>query len=78
MNARSLSICFHRLLEYTGIILSKCQLYKMSDPNLVTTYNFNGREYLIKMHVNNTILELVITDKQTGEDWQCCYEAACI
>lgn len=49
----------------------------MSDPNLVTTYNFNGREYLIKMHVNNTILELVITDKQTGEDWQCCYEAAC-
>ncbi|GLV40621.1 hypothetical protein CBL_04424 [Carabus blaptoides fortunei] len=27
------------------------------------------------MNTANKILELLITDKQTGEDWQCCYEA---
>lgn len=50
----------------------------MSDPNLVTTCNFNSRNYFVKMHIDNNILELVVTDKQTGEDWQCCYDATCM
>lgn len=50
----------------------------MTDPHLVTTRSFNGRDYFIKMNVANNILELVVTDKQTGEEWQCSYEATCM
>lgn len=50
----------------------------MTDPHLVTTRSFNGREYFVKMNVANSTLELVITDKQTGEEWQCSYEATCM
>lgn len=49
----------------------------MTDPHLVTTRSFNGREYFVKMNVANSTLELVVTDKQTGEEWQCSYEATC-
>lgn len=49
----------------------------MADPNLVTTYNFHGQEYLFKMNVLNSNLEILVTDKSTGEEWQCSYDATC-
>lgn len=49
----------------------------MCEPNLMTTCTFGGRDYFLKMNAANKILELLVTDKQTGEDWQCCFEAAC-
>ncbi|XP_050293974.1 centrosomal protein CCDC61-like [Anthonomus grandis grandis] len=50
----------------------------MADPNLVTTYSFHGQEYLFKMNVLNSNLEILITDKNTGEEWQCAYDATYI
>ncbi|XP_076268257.1 centrosomal protein CCDC61-like [Rhynchophorus ferrugineus] len=50
----------------------------MADPNLVTTYNFHGQEYLFKMNVLNSNLEILVTDKSTGEEWQCSYDATYI
>lgn len=50
----------------------------MSDPNLVTTCNLHGQDYLIKMNVvEKNYLELTVTDKQTGEEWQCSYDHSC-
>lgn len=49
----------------------------MADPNLVTTCTLHGHEFLIKMNVVNNYLELLITDKQSGEEWQCSYNNAC-
>lgn len=51
----------------------------MADHHLVTTCCFKGREYLVKMNiVNNTLIDITITDKYSGEDWQCNYDAACM
>ncbi|XP_044729363.1 centrosomal protein CCDC61-like [Chrysoperla carnea] len=51
----------------------------MADHHLVTTCCFKGREYLVKMNiVNNTLIDITITDKYSGEDWQCNYDAAYI
>ncbi|XP_030754504.1 coiled-coil domain-containing protein 61-like [Sitophilus oryzae] len=47
----------------------------MGDPNLVTTYNFHGQEFLFKMNVLHNNLEILVTDKNTGEEWQCSYDA---
>lgn len=49
----------------------------MSDPNLVTTCNLHGQDYLVKMNVVNNYLEILISDKQTGEEWQCSYDHSC-
>ncbi|KAL1488004.1 hypothetical protein ABEB36_015382 [Hypothenemus hampei] len=50
----------------------------MGDPNLVTTCSFHNQEYLFKMGVLNGNLEILITDKNSGEDWQCSYDATYI
>lgn len=54
------------------------EIRNMSDPHLVTTRTFNGKDYFIKMNVTNNTLDLLVTDKQTGEEWQCSYEATCM
>ncbi|XP_018324333.1 coiled-coil domain-containing protein 61 isoform X2 [Agrilus planipennis] len=33
-----------------------------------------GRDYLVKMFATNTCLEILVTDKKTGEEWQCNYD----
>ncbi|XP_012254762.2 centrosomal protein CCDC61-like [Athalia rosae] len=56
------------------------------DANLVTTNVCNGgREYVVKMRVSRArgglcrrSLELIVTDKQTAEDWQSSYDTAYI
>ncbi|XP_072387085.1 centrosomal protein CCDC61-like isoform X1 [Diabrotica undecimpunctata] len=50
----------------------------MGDPNLVTTCNFHGEEFLFKMNVICNNLEILITDKSSGEEWQCSYDASYI
>lgn len=50
----------------------------MSDPCLITTHDFHGKEYLVKMNVRNGSLDLNITNKYTGEEWQCSYNASCM
>ncbi|XP_044746068.1 centrosomal protein CCDC61-like [Coccinella septempunctata] len=50
----------------------------MVDPNLVTTCNFHGQEFLFKMNVLGNNLEILITDKNSGEEWQCSYDATYI
>ncbi|XP_031833629.1 centrosomal protein CCDC61 [Nomia melanderi] len=53
-------------------------------PSLVTTYKFkNGNEYIVKIKVIafkgcQRNLELTVTDKYTGENWQSSYDAAYI
>ncbi|CAH1964352.1 unnamed protein product [Acanthoscelides obtectus] len=50
----------------------------MADSNLVTTCNFHAQEYLFKMNIVCNNLEILITDKSSGEEWQCSYDAAYI
>nr|XP_022901401.1 coiled-coil domain-containing protein 61-like [Onthophagus taurus] len=50
----------------------------MSEPNLITSAVLQGKEYLVKMNISNKCLELVICDKQSGEEWQCSYDQAYI
>ncbi|CAH1116716.1 unnamed protein product [Phaedon cochleariae] len=50
----------------------------MGDPNLVTTCNFHGQEYLFKMNIVCNNLEILVTDKSSGEEWQCSYDATYI
>uniref|UniRef100_A0A6P7G1D2 Coiled-coil domain-containing protein 61-like n=1 Tax=Diabrotica virgifera virgifera TaxID=50390 RepID=A0A6P7G1D2_DIAVI len=50
----------------------------MGDPNLVTTCNFHGEEFLFKMNIICNSLEILITDKSSGEEWQCSYDASYI
>ncbi|KAG5890197.1 hypothetical protein JTB14_010659 [Gonioctena quinquepunctata] len=50
----------------------------MGDPNLVTTCNFHGQEYLFKMNILCNNLEILVTDKSSGEEWQCSYDATYI
>ncbi|KAF2899743.1 hypothetical protein ILUMI_06427 [Ignelater luminosus] len=50
----------------------------MCDSNLITTYSFHGRPFLVKMSVVNCSLELILTDKQTGEEWECNYDVSYI
>ncbi|XP_056635916.1 centrosomal protein CCDC61-like [Diorhabda sublineata] len=50
----------------------------MADPNLVTTCNFHGQEFLFKMNIIGNNLEILITDKSSGEEWQCSYDATYI
>nr|CAI5818086.1 unnamed protein product [Callosobruchus analis] len=50
----------------------------MTDSNLVTTCNFHGQEYLFKMNILCSNLEILITDKSSGEEWQCSYDATCM
>ncbi|XP_076234127.1 centrosomal protein CCDC61 [Calliopsis andreniformis] len=53
-------------------------------PSLVTTYTFkSGKEYVVKIKVTafkrcQRNLELTVTDKYTGENWQSSYDAAYI
>lgn len=53
-------------------------------PFLVTSYTFkSGKEYIVKIRVaafkgHQRNLELTITDKHTAENWQSCYDAACL
>nr|CAH7738250.1 unnamed protein product [Callosobruchus chinensis] len=47
----------------------------MADSNLVTTCNLHGQEYLFKMNILCSNLEILITDKSSGEEWQCSYDA---
>ncbi|KAB0803383.1 hypothetical protein PPYR_00353 [Photinus pyralis] len=49
----------------------------MSENILITTYTFHQRQYLMKLNSANC-LELVLTDKQTGEEWECSYDVAYI
>lgn len=49
----------------------------MVDPNLVTTCNFHGQDFLFKMNVLGNNLEILVTDKNSGEEWQCSYDATC-
>lgn len=49
----------------------------MSETNLVTTYTFNGQEYLVKMVAVDNSLEIVVTDKNSGEEWECSYDSTC-
>lgn len=51
--------------------------FRMADPNLVTTCNFHGQEFLFKMNVVCSNLEILVTDKNSGEEWQCSYDATC-
>ncbi|KAF5270205.1 hypothetical protein FQA39_LY08419 [Lamprigera yunnana] len=44
---------------------------------LITTYTFHNRQYLVKMS-NDKCLELVLTDKQTGEEWESTFDVAYI
>lgn len=52
-------------------------------PSLVTTYTFkNGKEHVVKIKVTaykrcQRNLDLTVTDKYTGENWQSSYDAAC-
>ncbi|KAJ8938502.1 hypothetical protein NQ318_005166 [Aromia moschata] len=52
--------------------------HDMADPNLVTTCTFHGQEYLFKMNILCNNLEILITDKNSGEEWQCGYDATYI
>lgn len=49
----------------------------MTETNLVTTYTFNGKEYLVKMVAADRSLEIVVTDKNSGEEWECSYDSIC-
>lgn len=49
----------------------------MTEPNLISSVILQGREYLVKMSVMNKHLEMLLSDKQTGEEWQCSYDNAC-
>lgn len=49
----------------------------MTEPNLVTSVILQGREYLVKMNVIDKHLELLLSDKQSGEEWQCSYDHSC-
>ncbi|KAI4469248.1 hypothetical protein MML48_2g00001031 [Holotrichia oblita] len=46
----------------------------MTEPNLISSVILQGREYLVKMNVCNRCLDLLISDKQSGEEWQCSYD----
>ncbi|XP_060531737.1 centrosomal protein CCDC61-like [Cylas formicarius] len=50
----------------------------MRDSNLVTTYTFHGQEYLFRMKALHNNLEILVTDKHSGEEWQCSYDATYI
>ncbi|KAK5648605.1 hypothetical protein RI129_003497 [Pyrocoelia pectoralis] len=49
----------------------------MSENILITTYTFHHKQYLLKLNSANC-LEIVLTDKQTGEEWECSYDIAYI
>lgn len=49
----------------------------MTETSLVTTYTFSGKEYLVKMVAIENSLEVVVTDKNSGEEWECSYDSAC-
>lgn len=49
----------------------------MTETSLVTPYTFNGAEYLIKMLALERSLEIVVTDKTSGEEWDCNYDMTC-
>lgn len=49
----------------------------MTEPNLISSVILQGREYLVKMNVCNRCLDLLISDKQSGEEWQCSYDHSC-
>lgn len=46
----------------------------MGFPNFVSTCTFHGQEYIFKMNVLNNNLEILLTDKCSGEEWQCNYD----
>lgn len=49
----------------------------MSEISLITTYNFDEQAFLIKMIAFRNSLEIVATNKATGEEWECTYDATC-
>lgn len=49
--------------------------------NLVTTYNFRGKDYLVSLNtpkLNPGIMEIKVTDKRTVEEWQGSFSASYI
>lgn len=63
--------------KFSGRKFYSIKSVEMADPNLVTTCNFHGQEFLFKMNVLCNNLEILVTDKNSGEEWQCTYDATC-
>lgn len=44
--------------------------------NFITSCTFKGKEYMIKMNIqNNKSLEMTLTKKHSGELWKCSFDA---
>ncbi|KAG8228503.1 hypothetical protein J437_LFUL009368 [Ladona fulva] len=48
-------------------------------PNLVTSYSFKEKQYIVKMTlVRKNSLELSVIDKYSAEEWRCSYDSSYI